>query len=54
VWSRSTVLESIPMTKFEGGLTILHEANNDIDWLNYVMTTKPARPTELGCGFMSH
>jgi len=32
-------VNSCPLTKFEGGLTILHEAEYAVNWLNSVATT---------------
>jgi len=37
-------VNSCPLTKFEGGLTILHEAEDDaVNWLNSVETKALAK-----------
>jgi len=44
VVSMSHIVDSCLQTKFEGGLTILHEAEEDaVNWLNSVTTTALAK-----------
>ena len=38
------IVNSCPLTKFEGGLTILHEAEDDaVNWMESVATASLAR-----------
>jgi len=38
------IVNSCPLTKFESGLTILHEAEDDaVNWLNSVATSALAK-----------
>jgi len=38
------IVNSCPLTKFEGGLTILHEAEDDaVNWMESVATAALAR-----------
>jgi len=40
----SFIFFTCPLSKFEGGLTILHEAGDDaVNWLNSVATTALAK-----------